>query len=41
VETSNAKARSEAAQFLQLIEALQPKLLAANEKIQSQQDSLN
>jgi hypothetical protein len=41
VNVANAKARTEAAQFIQVVESLQTKLLDARQKLQVQQEKLN
>lgn len=41
VDVGNAKLRTEAGQFLQVVESLQTKLLAARQTLQSQQEKLN
>ncbi len=41
VGMANAKARSEAAQFLQVVESLQTKLVNARQTLQVQQEKLN
>lgn len=40
-DVGNAKIRTEAGQFLQVVESLQTKLLAARQTLQSQQEKLN
>jgi len=41
VDFGNARIRTEAGQFLQVVESLQSKLLAARQTLQSQQEKLN
>ncbi len=41
VSVANAKARTEAAQFTQVVESLQTKLVEARQKLQAQQEKLN